>query len=130
MSHNEGGLKYLFKEVNCKYPTRNKIVFYSVAQGHDAKKTSEIIEQNADQIYILDSPHTRLLPVKELEESVQSSYQILPIEEALKEIQKLDSKAIFIFTGSIFIMAPIRHALGFEAEDDLYPIVDGGHNFR
>ncbi len=130
MSHNEEGLKYLFKEVNHKYPKQKKIVFYSVAQGHDPKKTSEIIEQNADQIYLLDSPHSRLFPAKEIQKSLESPQQILPIEKALKEIQKLDAKALFIFTGSIFIMAPIRQGLGFEAQEDLYPITDGSFNFR
>lgn len=130
MSHNEEGLNYLFKEINHKYPKHKKIVFYSVSQGHDLKKTSGIIEQNADQIYLLDAPHTRLFPAKEIEKSVEGTYQILPIEEALKEIQKLDPKALFIFTGSIFIMAPIRKDLGLDAEGDLYPIADGSFNFR
>lgn len=128
ISHNSAGLTALFRQIKKEHPNQNIVVFFSVAFNRDIQKTSDLIKDQADSIYILDSHHPMLCKASDIQENLPGVAAI-PINQALEKVLNLDPNALFVFTGSIFIMDPIRRQLGFNDDQDNFPVFDGSANF-
>lgn len=127
VSHNEDGLRRLFEQIQKEYPKKRKIVFTSMAFNHDYLKNLEIISLHANSIYILDISHPRLAKKENLLTALNQFKQnssAINLEEVLKILEK-DKTALYIFTGSFFIMSSLLHLFQVEVEKDEYMIADG-----
>lgn len=128
ISHNEDGLRRFFTQINNEFSSRPKIVFTSMAANHDYRTNLAIIQEHAEQIYVLDIAHPRLATVDILLKVITCKCSGCPISEVAQILKDDDLNALVIFTGSIFIMKDIYLLLGRELEYDSYQIQDG--NFK
>ncbi len=127
VSHNEDGLQRLFEQIQSEYPKKKKIVFTSMAYNHDYSKNLEIISSHASSIYILDILHPRLANQETLLSALSQLKQnssAVKVEEVLKMMED-DKEALYIFTGSFFIMSPLLALFKIQVEKDEYLIADG-----
>lgn len=128
ISHNGAGLRALFKQIKNEHPSQTLIVFFSLSFNRDIHEVAEIIKAYADQLFILDSHHPRLFKAEEIQE-ILTTTPAVPINDALSKLLTLDPNALFVFTGSVFIMDVVRKQFGMNDEQDNYPIFDGSSNF-
>ncbi|MCH9633998.1 MAG: hypothetical protein S4CHLAM7_07340 [Chlamydiae bacterium] len=130
MSHNEAGLRFLFKQVVCDYPNFRKVIFFSVSIGHDVESMASIIEKHADEIYIIEGSHCRLNPAGEIQKQLKKNSPIVLPAQARKRVESGNEKTLYLFIGSIFIMSEMKQAFGIDSQEDSYSLPDGSANFR
>lgn len=124
ISHNEDGLTRLFQQIKNEYVGKEIVVFTSMSCNHNYVKNLEIIDQNADAVFILDVEHVRLATASILKSHVEKA-AICTMGQVPEFVQNLSKEALIVFTGSIFIMSRIYKMLQIAFEEDEFSIQDG-----
>lgn len=128
MSHNQAGLLRLFEQIKEEYPGKEIFVFTSMTWSHDYLANLRIISQYTSNITVLDVNHPRLAAVKDLLNELPPKTLSMSIDQALEIVEQNCSDAVYLFTGSIFIMEPLYIKLGLHLETDDPQIYDGVFN--
>ena len=129
MTHNLEGLKALKSSLEHSYKGKPIVTFFACSGAHDARGMLEGLAEISQKIYLLSGEHPRLQDPKKIQAEQKTPLTLYSCQEGLNRVEKGDPNILYLFTGTIFIMAELFKAMGEDLEEDPWPILDGSLNF-
>ncbi len=123
VAHNAHGFAKLLQMLDATYPQYKYRFIVGFSKGKDITECALLIQEKADYIHLVSSPHPRLASIQEIIKAFSlkpAIFQENSIEEAIHNALKIkhSPEEIIIITGSFFIMSDARKALGIDEPKD------------
>ncbi len=123
-AHNLDSARALREALRAEFSFRHLILVLGFSRGHDAAAFAADLVPLASRIFATASRHPRAIPPQQVAEAVRPAVAV-PVEEiedvaaALEQARRVASSADLIcVTGSLFVVAEAREALGLAEERD------------
>jgi dihydrofolate synthase/folylpolyglutamate synthase len=120
VAHNSHGIARLLQMLKYTYPDHNYRFVIGFSKGKDISECAQLIQDNAHAIHLVSGPHPRLATVQEFQPFFPTAKRENTISQGIENaLDAPNSKQeVVVITGSFFIMAEARKALGINAPED------------
>lgn len=123
-AHNVDSARALREALQAEFSFGRLILVLGFSRGHDIAAFASELGPSAAHIFVTASRHPRAIPLRQVAETVRPAVAV-PVEEvagvaaALEQARQVASPADLIcVTGSLFVVAEAREALGLAEERD------------
>ena len=120
VAHNSHGFNRLLQMLKHTYPNHLYRFVVGFSKGKDIAECAQLIQDSAHTIHLVSGPHPRLAPVKEFQHYFPKANIENSVAEGIEHaLENFDStQELVVITGSFFIMAESRKALGIKVPED------------
>lgn len=127
VAHNPDGFRKLFRSLRCVFRKQPFHVILGLSKSKDIEECLRIIVQEAKMVYCIEAKSARAICSSELSDRLkQMTGKFYPcfssIEQAIIAANAQREKNPLLITGSFFIMAEARQALGIKEPLDFYDL--------
>ena len=112
-SHNLDAVNFLKEHIDAKYKSKKITVYFSCSIEKDPKKLINPFIDKVDKIYLLETEHKRLFPVKKLKNLLcsvgdEKLFEIMSVKECVNRINSIEDKgALNLIYGSFYLTGEI-----------------------